>query len=417
MSQSSTQHWGEQGPEPAVFHDRFRNRLRFEGRLITRTGLHIGAGNNRNLMSTDHPVVRDALGRPFIPGASLKGVLRSAAEALLRTFERPGSGDKRPPLWTCDAVGQDPCVSDERSKEIRKDALAQLTDREPKPKPEELHLAAETSVKTIWDESCTVCRLFGSVALASRLRFPDLLLDEAPPVEIRNGVAIDRDKEQAAKGLLYDFEAVPPGTEFGLIVLGDNVKDFEVGLLLYLFDELHRGQLSLGGKTSRGLGQMEVAWTRVEETSLAPHGGGNPFAQLLARHELLTAEDEAVAEKALPIPADGDQDLWRRLADGLDTYPAVDEAVLGDLIQKEALGNKAELNSRLALGLARPRQYRKVILDRLTDCGRLVLHQGQLMPAAVATEAQHDGAVLDRRLHPLYQRFVGAMHNVWQEAS
>lgn len=411
MTHPSPDDWANQGPAEAVFHDRFHNRLRFEGQLITRTGLHIGAGNNRNLMSTDHPVVRDAMGKPFIPGASLKGVLRSAAEALLRTFPRPRGNEKRPPLWACDSVGQDPCVSDERSKEIRQELVPPIPGQEPD--ADDLRMVVET----IWEESCSVCRLFGSVALASRLRFPDLLLDATPPVEIRNGVGIDRDKEQAAKGVLYDFEAVPPGTEFSLLVLADNVKNFEVGLLLYLFDELHRGQLSLGGKTSRGLGQMEVAWTRIEETRLDADGGSNPFAQLLARHELLTAEAGESAEPVLPLPGDGDQELWRRLADGLDAYPAVDEAVLGDLIQKEALGNKAELNKSLALGLDKPRQYRKVILDRLQDCGRLVPWQGQLVPAAVAEEAQHDGAELDRRLQPLYQRFVGAMHGVWQEAS
>lgn len=394
----------QESKEP-VFHDRFVNRLRFQGHLVCRTGLHIGAGGSRDFLGTDQPVVRDAMGRPIVPGASLKGILRSAAESLLRTFDRPkDDAAERPPLWTCDLVGGQPCVDDQRIKALR---LKLPTD----PTVDD----QRTFVESVWEESCTVCRLFGSMALASRVRFPDLPAVEVPRFEVRNGVGIDRDKELAAEGVLYDFEAVPPGTTFELTVLGDNVKDFEVGLILYLFDELHRGQLSLGGKTSRGLGQMAVEWSSVEETTLGA-GGSNPFADLLRRNQLLDEEEDEAVE-ALPLPADGDQALWGRLADALDAFPTVDEAVLGDVIQKHELGNKAQLNDTLALGLARPRQYRKVILDQLTECGRLVERDGALVPFVAAREADHDGADLDRRLHPIYKRFVGAMDALWQEVA
>ena len=107
----------------------------------------------------------------------------------------------------------------------------------------------------VWSRSCTICRLFGSLALASRVRFPDLPLRGGMPLlEIRNGVGIDRDRELAASGVLYDFEAVPPGTAFDLIVILDNYYDAEAGLILWLFDQLGQGHLALGGKTSRGLG-------------------------------------------------------------------------------------------------------------------------------------------------------------------
>ncbi|MEO1369139.1 MAG: CRISPR-associated RAMP protein Csx7, partial [Acidobacteriota bacterium] len=300
--------------------DIFERRLRLEGQLITRTGLHIGAGGSGDPIGTDLPVVRDGLGRPMIPGASLKGVMRSAAEALLRHFPRPRQGTPaadHPLLWTCDIIGKDPCLDHDRLKELREE----LSDR---PKAGDLRSLAEKA----WNESCTVCRLFGSSAMAGRVRFPDLLLapKQASLMEVRNGVGIDRDKGQAAAGVLYDFEAVPPQTRFELTVIADNYDDFEIGLLLYLFDELHRGSLALGGKTTRGLGQVEVRWRHLEETSVNPSlDGANPFANLL-RRECFQEEAGEPAERELPIPGGGEREKWQELALTLDGLESVTES-------------------------------------------------------------------------------------------
>ncbi|RMH23577.1 MAG: CRISPR-associated RAMP protein [Acidobacteria bacterium] len=389
--------------EPA-FLDVFKRRLRLEGRLVTRTGLHIGAGGSGDPLGTDLPVVRDAAGRPFIPGSSLKGVMRSAAEALLRSLPRPRGDDPRPRLWTCDAVGGDPCIDDQRVKALRKDLL-----------PEQPSAADQRLVvEAVWEESCTICRFFGSLALASRVRFPDLpLAGELLGLEVRNGVGIDRDKELAADGVLYDFEAVPPGTGFDLTVIADNYADFEIGLLLYLFDELHRGHLALGGKTSRGLGQMRVEWRQMEETSLAQ---GSPFARLLSRQQLLAEEEEEQAPE-LPLPESGDVGLWRRLAERLDPLPEVDAAAVGRVAKDEGW-TKAEINERLALGLAKPRSAWKEVLSRLVQCGRLVERDGALLSAGRAPAAEsREEAAIDPRLVPIYDRFVGAVDARFKEVA
>lgn len=45
------------------------------------TGLHIGtAGNSLDIGGVDNPVIKDAYGKPYIPGSSLKGKLRSLME-------------------------------------------------------------------------------------------------------------------------------------------------------------------------------------------------------------------------------------------------------------------------------------------------------------------------------------------------
>ncbi|HPC38359.1 MAG TPA: type III-A CRISPR-associated RAMP protein Csm3 [Exilispira sp.] len=52
------------------------------GKLIVKTGLHIGAGNdNLEIGGMDNPVVRNPInGEPYIPGSSLKGKIRYLLE-------------------------------------------------------------------------------------------------------------------------------------------------------------------------------------------------------------------------------------------------------------------------------------------------------------------------------------------------
>ncbi len=60
-----------------------RNRYLFEGILEMQTALHIGGGKI-TLSGSDSPVVLTPEQKPFIPGASFKGALRSAVEKSCR---------------------------------------------------------------------------------------------------------------------------------------------------------------------------------------------------------------------------------------------------------------------------------------------------------------------------------------------
>src|SRR5580700_7367547 len=56
-------------------------KLLLEGELHCETGLHVGAGKGSlEIGSSDNPVIKDAFGRPYIPGSSLRGRLRSLLE-------------------------------------------------------------------------------------------------------------------------------------------------------------------------------------------------------------------------------------------------------------------------------------------------------------------------------------------------
>ncbi|ABR31515.1 CRISPR-associated protein Csm3 [Thermosipho melanesiensis] len=60
--------------------------LEFKGKIIVKadihvvTGLQIGKENSMEIGGIDNPVIKDSLGKPYIPGSSLKGKLRTLME-------------------------------------------------------------------------------------------------------------------------------------------------------------------------------------------------------------------------------------------------------------------------------------------------------------------------------------------------
>src|SRR3954471_1886679 len=69
------------GSHTAQTELKFVGKLILEGDLLCDTGLHIGAGKGTlEIGGADNPVVKDAFGRPYIPGSSLRGRLRSLLE-------------------------------------------------------------------------------------------------------------------------------------------------------------------------------------------------------------------------------------------------------------------------------------------------------------------------------------------------
>jgi CRISPR-associated protein Csm3 len=66
--------------------DKFHNKYIVKGVLVAQTPIHIGAGEEGfDPIQADNAVIRDSSGDPYIPGSSLKGVLRSYMETLLKS--------------------------------------------------------------------------------------------------------------------------------------------------------------------------------------------------------------------------------------------------------------------------------------------------------------------------------------------
>lgn len=229
-------------PDAGLMFDRFDNRVTFAGTLTTLTAVRVGAGRATGVTGTDLPVVRDAVGRPYIPGSSFKGALRGGVESIMRALS---------PRGACDPL-TDPCVSAERMQ-----GWQQQRRRDP------ASMSDEALALEVYGASCDVCRVFGSNWLASKVSLRDLRVREGvwfDQYQVRNGVAIDRDTGTASDKRLYDFEVVPADTEFECEIVAENASDAELGLLALALRPYERGEGAIGGARSRGLGVVRIDW-------------------------------------------------------------------------------------------------------------------------------------------------------------
>src|SRR5262249_23207964 len=153
---------------------------------------------------------------------------------------------------------------------------------------------------------CAVCRLFGSHVVASHVRFCDAALRLSDterafgriPVEVRDGVSIDRDLRRLRGSRMLDFEVVSPGAEFGVEIFVENPRPWLMGLLVMGFDQLAEGFTALGGFTSRGLGRVSFQWSSIVSMTAASMlrglpavtaNGGPVAAQMRARRQALAS--------------------------------------------------------------------------------------------------------------------------------
>ena len=216
--------------------DKFQSRLNLEGTVETLTAIRIGAGRSTAVIGSDLPVVRDAVGDPYIPGSSFKGVLRSYVESILRSLI---DDDNRHVV--CNPTNHDEhCITRDEMEDLREKRDDQL----------------------ILEKTCWVCQLFGSLWYASKLQIRDLHVQ--PDIWFgqylqRDGVAIDRDTETASEGKLYDYEVVPAGVLFDFKAIVDNAEDWQLGMLYLGLSAFEKGELTIGGGSSRGLGVIELS--------------------------------------------------------------------------------------------------------------------------------------------------------------
>ncbi|NWF81419.1 MAG: CRISPR-associated RAMP protein [Chloroflexi bacterium] len=235
-----------------------RNRLTARGELAALSGLRIGAGRDSGVVGNDLPVLRDALGRPFIPGASLKGAFRARVEALVHS----AAPDQARDLEAIERRMRDGMVADKQDAEI-------------------------------WRESTMIELTFGAPWIAGRIFFKD-----APvradlwfgQFEVRNGVALNRDTETVEQGLLYDYEVVPAGTRFEMELTLENAADWQLGMVLLALQPWERGEMQIGGFRSRGLGHVRLEGVTYRFSALRPGNADDVLAFLDGGGQAPTAE-------------------------------------------------------------------------------------------------------------------------------
>ncbi len=294
--------------------DTFSRRTLLVGSIVTETGLHIGTSSSTPVAGVDKVVLTDNRGYPFIPGSSLKGIIRAAAASVLRGFGRSPSTAAAPCLaWSCkddleeqaeqSLLGNGRCFDakmlsiEHADGRALTDAQRQLVESRAEQLRNELGITIPISAEGIATGAgaclCPTCVTFGSPYFAAKARFSDCFLDDHDHwlgIERRDGVGIDRATRTAAHGIKYDFEVVPPGTSFEFEVLLENADETEEAMVLLGFDMLNRGFARLGGIKSRGLGRVRIHWRSVEEWDAPGVLTQTPVTQIA-----LTPGDETAA--------------------------------------------------------------------------------------------------------------------------
>jgi CRISPR-associated RAMP protein (TIGR02581 family) len=200
------------------------------GRLVNETPLRVGTGREAPLGSpVDLAVLRvrfaDGRSSPVIPGSSLKGVLRSLAEAIARA----GGYDVHDP-W-------DFRRAEEEAKE---------------------------------GKFCIICGIFGSIELVSHVRVYDAYPIDGGLTFTKTGVGINREFRGVQPGILYTEELVVPRVRWSFRMDIINIRVFpEPGdergrLLRQVIELLSKGFVQAGARKTVGCGLLRLEEARYE---------------------------------------------------------------------------------------------------------------------------------------------------------
>ncbi|MEZ0537877.1 CRISPR-associated RAMP protein Csx7 [Caldicellulosiruptoraceae bacterium PP1] len=215
---------------------KFINKYILIGEIENTAPIHIGSNkDNFDPIEVDNSIIRYASDlKPFIPGSSFKGVLRSYIESIFST----GINGFR----SCSVTSEYSCSS------INKEKIKNLREKDSK-----------VYFDSLYNLLCDTCKIFGSENMASKIYIRDLKLkSDKYFITKRDGVAIDRDTLTASRNKKYDFEVLEPGAIFDLYITFENLEEKYQPVIKLIINALKNQEILIGGKTSRGLGTIKL---------------------------------------------------------------------------------------------------------------------------------------------------------------
>src|SRR5260221_9204341 len=259
-------------------------KLILEGALHCETGLHIGAGKGSlEIGGADNPVVKDAFGRPYVPGSSLRGKLRSMLE------QSSGLATPAELVYLSKRKGQEVRI---HQSDRPDDEICLLFGRNPGRLDRVSGDALETSVATP-----ARLTLYDAPLIAESItpQMRENMDDELTEVKSEN--AIDRITSQANPRTL---ERVPAGARFHFRVVMDVLCAEDRELLPRLVEGLRLLEDdSLGGGGSRGSGRVSLSGLKLTWRSRGFYASGASEQELIGgagvarRQTISTGEDFA----------------------------------------------------------------------------------------------------------------------------
>ena len=197
------------------------------------TPIHIGS-TQEDAITSDAPIMRDANKRPFIPGSSIKGIMRTASERLAH-------------LVTDTTI----CFTEQKKCELDTTTIKAQTEA--------------ALYEQIDEKICPVCRTYGGGTIASHVYFKHAYFDKDVTVKTRERASnrIDRETGTAADSALYWYEYIAAGQQLTLTFEAENLSEENLKILGVALLQLRRDLLRIGGLQARGLGQIEFVSGQV----------------------------------------------------------------------------------------------------------------------------------------------------------
>jgi len=212
-----------------ILHNKLYRNIILNVTYVNKSPLRIGTTKGKSLTSSINLIVSkiniDNKELPYIPGSSLKGVFRSTAENILKSYN----------IHICDK-GDEP-----------KDLTNELNNKNNN----------IDEIRKILDNYCICCKIFGSRSYASHIVFSDAYVNNNFTLGVKTGIAINRRSGSVKTRALYEVEHVNPRASFNGKIILNNLPNYAIGLIAKAIDYINLGIVKIGGFKSRGFGEVE----------------------------------------------------------------------------------------------------------------------------------------------------------------
>jgi CRISPR/Cas system CSM-associated protein Csm3 (group 7 of RAMP superfamily) len=241
--------------------DRFRNRFRVEGKIITRSPFHLGSGsithragllNKEGRVVDINAIATGVNDRPLIPGSSLRGALRNY---LLEVFSAGGPRMAHHQDYE-ELVRSTPELQNQISQiEFMRTQASMLERLFGTP-------FAEGKIE-VWDGECTTANLNVASAIASPDKPP--FWDPVRLTYVGKSIAIEPAARVVLEQRLFHYEVVPPGVSFKITLTGQNLTDMELGMLVFGLEAFNSEiwPLTLGADEGTGFGRFTFELSKI----------------------------------------------------------------------------------------------------------------------------------------------------------
>lgn len=222
------------------------------GQIELKTGMRIGgATSGLKIGGLDLNVITDPEGKPYIPGSSLKGKLRSLMEKK--------EAANRPDFWNVEIKGQPAGHKCERDEDYANCPVCKIWG-----------IAVSENIKLPTPTRLIVCDSYLDQQSLEKIKEKNNL--ELEYTEVKFETAINRLTGTALHGSLRQIERVPAGARFKDVEMIYNVyEEQDKDLLRNVFVAMELLEHDyLGGMGSRGYGRLsfndiKVYWNKRED--------------------------------------------------------------------------------------------------------------------------------------------------------